>query len=402
MWISCEWYIMRILLLDIKTSGHRIEYAGYLTQHFQDNEHEVYYYTCGTDDRLSQLEELGATVNTFHRVPTFESAKDIFTYQIGLFQYYRSAFKIADSWEADIVHQLYMERTEIPLLPTLIERRNSGWQFFGTYFAVQMSIDSERVSKQVFRYGQRLSIRILVKRGLIDGLFVHSKRLYDDVAAIISKDKNIISVVPDPIDPPAIKKTKTQAREELSLPKEDLVILFFGSARQNKGPDVLLESLSYLGDKSITVVFAGKAGHIDKTDIQNIRSTISSEIDIVDIFRFIPDKRIYTYFYAADAIALPYRTNYHGTSGILQRSIASERPVIGTDCGIVGSIINSWNAGITVEPNSPSGFARGIEEYIKNKEYYDKKVTRNAQKYINRHHKKELASQVLGTYEISD
>lgn len=75
-----------------------------------------------------------------------------------------------------------------------------------------------------------------------------------------------------------------------------MIILFFGSARYNKGPDILLESLSYIEQENITIVFAGKSDSITQKDVQKARQKTDHKIKIITRFEFIPDDQIDTYF----------------------------------------------------------------------------------------------------------
>lgn len=388
---------MRILLQDIKTSGHRIEYARHLIKYFIRSGHDVYYCTRGHDNRLQQLRELGATVDAYSEQPAITSISDFPSHQMELYQYYRSVFATAEAWNADIVHQLYLESSENMLLLSLLTKIRPDWLFFGTYFSKRLITPSTSLAKSVFRYTRRFSVKTLIRLGLLENIFVLHESMRRELADRLPIDEKFISVVPDPINPPTIERCRSAARNALGLPENDTILLFFGATRYNKGADILLDSLSLLDEENVTVVFAGPADAVSHDDIAHAEPNISPGINIISRFEFIPDDQIYQYFIASDAVCLPYRSEYQGTSGILQRAIASHRPVIGTDCGIVSSIIRQWETGLVVQPDSPSEFARGIESFLQDEEQYQN-LSDRANEYIKKHHWENFAEQVLNTY----
>jgi len=220
----------------------------------------------------------------------------------------------------------------------------------------------------------------------------------EELADRLSIDQKSMHVVPDPINPPAIERCRSTARNTLGLPENDTILLFFGATRYNKGADILLNSLSLLDEEDLTIIFAGPADSVSHDDIAHAEPNINSGINIITQFKFISDDQIYQYFIASDAVCLPYRSEYQGTSGVLQRAIAAHRPVIGTDCGIVSSIIKQWETGLVVQPDSASEFARGIESFLQNKEQYQS-ISDRANEYVERHHWENFAEQVLDTYK---
>jgi glycosyltransferase involved in cell wall biosynthesis len=389
---------MKVLLLDVATSGHRIEYAKYLSDYLIQSGHEIYYCTIGEDDRLQYLRDSGVSVNTFQINSATETISNKIQYRIQLYQYHQDVFELANNRNVDVVHHLFIDGAEVTLLLNLLMEKRSGWEFFATYFNQALTKPTTSSLKHIYRVGQRLSIKHLLNSNEICGLFVHHSQIYDKLADKLSLNKEHFSIVPDPIEPPASNNSKKKFRKKLSLPTDDIILLFFGETRSEKGADILLNSLKYIGDRRLTVVFAGPADNVGDHSIVDIQSQIDSNINIIPRFEFIPDEDIYSYFFASDAIVLPYRSEYRGTSGILQRAIASGRPVIGTDCGTVGTIISEWNAGVVVEPDSAPQFGRGIEEFIENKQHYEDMVQEITPEYIQSHHWKEMSAQILETY----
>lgn len=358
----------------------------------------MYYCTCGDDSRLEELRDIGATVKTFKPYSECYTLGDRLVRQVRQYQYFRSILRISDEWNADIVHYLFVGGSELSLFLSILKRRSVKSKIFLTDFVQSSTKPAKGPITKIYRIGQRLSIRSLVNGRAVERLFVHHSEVKNKFVKKLSISEEYISVVPDPVYPLDVNKSKQELRKELSLPEEQTLLLFFGGTRPQKGPNSLLESLQYVESENVTVVFAGPARDNIKERIIDIGRERNIDTSIIGRFEFIPDNNVYKYFLASDAVLLPYRSDYRGTSGILQRSIASSRPVVGTKCGTVGKIIKNWNVGIVVEPDSPVQFGQAIDQLIENIHYYNTNVQSIAPKYVEDHHWKNLSSKVLDTY----
>jgi glycosyltransferase involved in cell wall biosynthesis len=178
--------------------------------------------------------------------------------------------------------------------------------------------------------------------------------LYDNFGAIISK---------------------TEARKELGIGNEELVLLFFGFIRKYKGLDLLLEAMKILKDKIITsnsptvipkLLIAGEFYEEEKQYKEQIERLGIRE-QLILRTEFIPDSDVKYYLCAADVVIQPYR---HATqSGVTPLAYYFEKPMIVTNVGGLPMLVPHEKAGLVVDPD-PTAIATGILKFYQLGENY--------------------------------
>ena len=160
--------------------------------------------------------------------------------------------------------------------------------------------------------------------------------------------------------------SKENARDKLKL-NTAKIILFFGLIRDYKGLDTLIEALSIVRQKmDITLVVAGEFYSDEQKYISLIRK-FNLQTSIILKKEFIPTTDVKYYFSAADAVVLPYKSATQ--SGIVQVAVNFEKPVIATNVGGLGEVIQDGKAGFIVEKENPKAFAKAlIRFYEENRE----------------------------------
>ena len=153
---------------------------------------------------------------------------------------------------------------------------------------------------------------------------------------------------------PETSLSKQEARQELGLCENDLVLLFFGYIRAYKGLDMLLEAFEIAAKKNnrLKLVIGGMP---HTTELEKATRTFIEKSPVKDriLFhaRFIPHDAIKHYFMSADIVALPYKHIYH--SGIIHLAYSYGRAVIATNVGDFSETIVQEKSGyITPEQHS--------------------------------------------------
>jgi glycosyltransferase involved in cell wall biosynthesis len=130
-----------------------------------------------------------------------------------------------------------------------------------------------------------------------------------------------VGVYPDTI-------SRSDAREQLHLPADDTVLLFFGIIRPYKGIEQLMEAFTSLNPvqrKNVTLLVAGRP------DSSQLLRQLRYEQrkyrnDIKLVLKFIPDDEVQLYFRAADFTVLPYQNST--TSGVAILAFSFNCPII--------------------------------------------------------------------------
>lgn len=402
---------MKIVLYDLlATSGHHISYATYLIRYFREQGDEVLFVAWAPDPHGQKLPKQGEdfsihwlgkrkTDTTPPPLPSTRSAKKWLhasRSMVGL----KHCSKYANQWNADIVHYLYLDRSELFLRLQSIDRSNT--KHFATLFWPYFIHDEESLvplSKRLYHWTNRCSLRYLLKTRKLDRLFVHSERIKRLLIQSLGREiKDRIFVIPDPIEPSVNKLTRAEVRKQLGLPNNMPLLLFFGGLRRDKGPDILLKALQLPNQHDYSLVIAGRPSDIDQSEVEQYQSKLANPNQLIPHLKFIPDEEVESYFTAADVVVLPYRKVFKGTSGVLQRAAAAGKPIIATNIGDIGPTVQENKLGIVVEPESPEALANGIRQFLVQQEEWSQQVKPRAFKYAQDHHWRKMAKRVREAY----
>jgi glycosyltransferase involved in cell wall biosynthesis len=158
------------------------------------------------------------------------------------------------------------------------------------------------------------------------------------------------------------KVDKQEAKKYLKLTDEK-ILLFFGFIRDYKGLDVLIEAISLVKKElHIKLIVAGEFYESEERYLKLITS-YNLEKEIILKKDFIPTSDVKYYFSASDAVVLPYKSATQ--SGIVQVAVNFCMPVIATNVGGIGEVIEDSKTGFVVEKENPEKLAEAIIRYYK-------------------------------------
>lgn len=158
--------------------------------------------------------------------------------------------------------------------------------------------------------------------------------------------------------------TKQQAREELLLPAEEKVLLFFGFVREYKGLKHLIAAMPEVRRRlgHVRLIVAGSFGSDRVSYLHMIDEyEVNDSIEVVD--GYIADNEVEKYFAACDIVVLPYESATQ--SGIVQIAYGFEKPVIVTNVGGLPDVVADGQTGYIVERGNSKQLADAIIRYYK-------------------------------------
>lgn len=166
--------------------------------------------------------------------------------------------------------------------------------------------------------------------------------------------------------------SKEEAREKLSLPLTDRIVLFFGFIRQYKGLDLLLRAIGQLKQSGelnkvkIRFLIAGEF-YEDEKPYQSLIDELDIREYLVLRTNFIADSEVKYYLCAADVVIQPYRNATQ--SGVTPLAYHFEKPMIVTNVGSLPDLVPNEQAGLVCEPE-PASIAQAIVRYFELGENY--------------------------------
>ncbi|PSQ15956.1 hypothetical protein BRD00_13165 [Halobacteriales archaeon QS_8_69_26] len=171
-----------------------------------------------------------------------------------------------------------------------------------------------------------------------------------------------VSVVPTASEIWHDEGNRERARATVELPTDEMILLFFGELRTNKGIKFLLSALQSYDGPPFTMVFAGKPVDVESNDI----AVRSDAVSIVRRLGFVPEERVTSYFLAADGVVVPHRPSFgkQRTSGVFQRATAAGRPVIASDFGVFTYRTKEYDLGLTFDPKSQTALLDAITTFV--------------------------------------
>lgn len=174
--------------------------------------------------------------------------------------------------------------------------------------------------------------------------------------------------IPDPVQIQQYKFELGKLRESLRVQPGKQVFLVFGSLTGRKGIYQLLEAIQLLSPElcqKLCLLFIGEANSTDKALISSQIGSIcqSQPIQIIEHYEFVPEQDVQAYFQLADVVLAPYQRHV-GMSGILLLAAAVQKPVLSSNYGLMGEIVQRYSLGLTVDSTKPDAIAKGLTRFL--------------------------------------
>jgi glycosyltransferase involved in cell wall biosynthesis len=257
----------------------------------------------------------------------------------------RSIFKILMTFRCDVIH-LQESANPLNLLFTLFSFR----PVVATIHDVQLHPGSSLrlwrfwLIGKIRRYGYS---KIIVHGDNLRQQFVnHYKRPAQDVFVV--PHGCLFSFLPD---------------KERKNVEEPHAVLFFGRIEEYKGLRYLIEAEPLVREvfPDFKVIVAGRGA-----DMRVYKSILLSNPHFEVHDRFIPNNEIASFFQRASVVVLPYIEA--SQSGIVAMAFAFGKPVVATDVGSLGEMVEDGKSGILVPPRDVKKLADAIIYLLQNKD----------------------------------
>lgn len=159
------------------------------------------------------------------------------------------------------------------------------------------------------------------------------------------------------------KAEKQAAREKLGLPQNEKILLFFGVANQNKGPQLLSAALAGLDPEFVLLAVGTICAMFQPGDSAKTAGLKHWGDKIVRVPRFISEAERRMYFMACDAVILPYRRGFHTGSGSLRDAANYGKAIIASDQYQVGHLVKTYRLGLTFPPEDIGRLRLALREF---------------------------------------
>ena len=150
--------------------------------------------------------------------------------------------------------------------------------------------------------------------------------------------------------------SRERARNELSIPDDAFVYLYFGLIRGYKGVPDLLQAYTAL-ERSDTQLWI--VGNPDSEELEReIRDVADRTTDVTTVFDYVPGERIQYFMNAADVLVLPYRDILN--SGTTYAGLTFGLPIVAPRIGCIPETVSAKND-LLYDPDQPNGLRSALE-----------------------------------------
>ncbi|MFN8634747.1 MAG: glycosyltransferase [Chloroflexota bacterium] len=197
-----------------------------------------------------------------------------------------------------------------------------------------------------------------------DALVVHSERSAQALRDEWRIPGHRIAVVPmGPMLEGWPELSRDEARRTLGLPLDGELVLFTGLIEPYKGLSDLIAAFGTVAGRrpSARLVIAGKPNEPLDGYRQQLDQLGLLDRTTLDL-RFLPESTLVAYLCAADVVVLPYRSVTSSAMLLAARRFGC--PVVATDAGDLGELIEDGASGLLAPPSSPDQLGAAVERLL--------------------------------------
>lgn len=151
---------------------------------------------------------------------------------------------------------------------------------------------------------------------------------------------------------------------QYGIAPDDKVVLFFGNLRPSKGLEDLLEGFARArrppGSKLLVAGYPGL--DVEPSSLLELATKLSIDDSVVFDMSYIPNQDVGPLIQLCRFLVLPYRNATQ--SGPLHIALTFGKPVLATNTGGIGDVIEDRTTGLLVEPGDIDAIANGIERLL--------------------------------------
>ncbi len=193
--------------------------------------------------------------------------------------------------------------------------------------------------------------------------------IYPQISPWLKMHKSKIVIVPNGVNLETYNPKNSKNKKAIAIKnkyKGKKIVFFVGSMgvyKKCKGIDYLIKSAVHIKQKTndFVIVIGGK-GKLREHYIEMAKKL--GVDDVVDLIGYISDSDMPYYYGAADLTVLPSINKWEGFGIIIMESLATKKPVIGSNIGGIPYAVG--DGGLLAEPKDEKDLAEKIIKIITN------------------------------------
>lgn len=213
---------------------------------------------------------------------------------------------------------------------------------------------------------KKLTLTAIFRRHVLTNLFCLD---HSAVAALnrLSTGTSVIPL-PDPVKTYALEPDETdELRRTLRIEPGRQVFLLFGYLDERKGIEPLLAALTTVDStlhRRICLLLVGAIKPDYQQQIDARIAGISPAIQIIRVFEEVKGRRIQAYFEVSDYVLALYQRHV-GMASVVIRAAVSGKPLLASDYGYLGRLVQTEQIGLVTDSTSPLAIAQLLQQVLR-------------------------------------
>lgn len=363
---------MSLLIYDSTTSTHLFEFCEYILDYLIENKNHQTIHILINEKVATQLEKIGGKYlpqslfdnNIFiHSITSkyqlkFNKCKSVF-YLSFLEEKFINDFCIKNNINEVLFLQLDIYQLIIGVRNFLLRKRLiiSGILLSPfTFYPLKL---------RLIRARKFLQILCMMLNSNIKQIFI-----LNDHKSVLELNKKFRTTKFTMLVDPLIKRNfvKKDFRKDFDIRNDEVVFLSLGGVSHRKNLHNILQAFNLLSDNLLSKVRLMISGKIHDVEyLHSLQSILTSKISekIIFLNHYIEIDEFESLIFFSDAIFTVY-VNFYSSSGVVGNASKHHKPVIASNTGVIGHIVNEFSLGVTVDPHSVDEIASAIVYFIEN------------------------------------
>ena len=236
---------------------------------------------------------------------------------------------------------------------------------------------------------------------LTDRIITHNEFSKLEILNVNADSSSCISIVPHGSYTPFIniQYDKEKSKEQLDIPNNRRILLFFGMIKKVKGLEILLSAFKGVIKQypDVLLVIAGKPWENDFSAYQKIIDENNLSEYILLHTKFIPQEDVEHYYCASDLVILPYKKIYQ--SGVLMMTLSYERPALVSDLPPLKEIISDNENGFLFKTENVSDLTAKLNSILSDEGLMEEVRVKGAELINTKYDWGEIGRQTKQAYQ---
>lgn len=358
---------MNILLFDILSTGHHIEYISHLYEYLKSKTTTNHYYFVVHQDFSLKCPEVYSESKELKHISFIEVDENLlvdlnvnnrFRRSLNNFkivQYYASKFNI------DECFLLYFNIFQIAI--GLVKTK---YKIKGILFMQFTNMSKKSLKDYYYYYRRYFPLLLAIRNKSLEKIFILNDEKSCNTLNNKFKRKSLFTKLPDPIPNIEIEE-EVEIRTDYKISDQRRIFLLFGAISERKGVLEVLNSCLFFDKEKqqrTTILIVGFTK--SKTLDLKIRDFIkehgnTNQTQIIFENNFVSNAKMSSLFRQSDVILIPYK-NPEASSGVLGHAMNSFKPVIAPSTGLIAEIVKKYKMGVVIDKITPEEISGAVSK----------------------------------------